>query len=103
MLLMDDYGWANAGWHRNYTAPGGEFVPYTDEVQTPVMDQLVRDGINLDRQYVYKVGAPRSLSRSLSFLATFPTVFLPPALATAGVRRWWELHVIVVGTNIPFL
>jgi len=34
MLLFDDYGWANAGWHRNYTAPGGDFVPPTDEART---------------------------------------------------------------------
>ena len=43
MLLFDDFGWANAGWHRNYTAPGGEHVPYTAEVQTPAMDALVRE------------------------------------------------------------
>ena len=28
MLLFDDFGWADAGWHRNYTAPGGEHVPF---------------------------------------------------------------------------
>ena len=74
---MDDYGWANAGWHRNYTAPGGEFVPYTDEVQTPVMDQLVRDGINLDRQYVYKVG--RFYSFALKLLLSLSLFVRPPS------------------------
>jgi hypothetical protein len=58
MLLFDDYGWADAGWHRNYTAPGGEFVPATAEVSTPHLDQMVREGINLNRAYVYKYCSP---------------------------------------------
>eukprot|EP00038_Savillea_parva_P020803 m.32546 g.32546 ORF g.32546 m.32546 type:complete len:730 (-) comp4898_c0_seq1:218-2407(-) len=57
-VLFDDYGWANAGWHRNYTAPGGEFVPATDEVATPNLNELVRSGINLNRAYVYKYCSP---------------------------------------------
>ena len=55
MVLFDDFGWADAGWHRNATAPGGEFVPYTAEVQTPHMNALVAEGIELDRAYVYKL------------------------------------------------
>lgn len=31
---MDDYGFAEAGWHRNTTI-GGVHIPYTDEVVTP--------------------------------------------------------------------
>lgn len=54
MMLLDDFGWANAGWHRNYTAPGGMFVLPTPEVQTPHLDSLVADGIDLDWSYVYK-------------------------------------------------
>jgi len=53
-MLLDDFGWANAGWHRNYTAPGGMFVLPTPEVQTPHLDSLVADGIDLDWSYVYK-------------------------------------------------
>eukprot|EP00040_Diaphanoeca_grandis_P016465 m.84937 g.84937 ORF g.84937 m.84937 type:complete len:573 (-) comp25821_c0_seq3:107-1825(-) len=48
-ILADDYGWADAGWHRP--------VGY-NEVQTPVMDQLVKEGIELDRQYVFKFCSP---------------------------------------------
>ena len=48
-ILADDYGWADAGWHR----PEGY-----KEVQTPVMDQLVKDGIELDRHYVFKFCSP---------------------------------------------
>eukprot|EP01052_Picozoa_sp_SAG31_P016283 SAG31_NODE_1073_length_10065_cov_2.176701_2_plen_437_part_00 len=39
-ILLDDWGWADAGWHR----PAG----YTD-VQTPNMDALVQAGVELDR------------------------------------------------------
>ena len=49
MLLIDDFGWADASWHR----PAG----YA-EVQTPNMDALVKSGIELDRNYVFKVCSP---------------------------------------------
>ena len=49
MILFDDYGWADAGWHRDYKAPGGEVVPATPEVSTPNLDALVKEGIDLDR------------------------------------------------------
>ena len=52
MLLFDDFGWADAGWHRGYTI-GGVHVPPTREVATPTLDALVRDGIEFDRHYVY--------------------------------------------------
>jgi len=48
-LLIDDYGWADAGWHR----PTG----YT-EVSTPNMDALVKEGVEMDRHYVYKFCSP---------------------------------------------
>mmetsp|Transcript_13788 Transcript_13788/g.50210 ORF Transcript_13788/g.50210 Transcript_13788/m.50210 type:complete len:561 (+) Transcript_13788:81-1763(+) len=49
MILTDDYGWANAGWHR----PEGY-----EEVQTPYMDALVKQGVELDRHYAYKFCSP---------------------------------------------
>jgi len=49
MHLADDFGWANAGWHR----PEG-----FNEVQTPVMDGLVKSGIELDRAYSYQFCSP---------------------------------------------
>ena len=58
MLLFDDYGWADAGWHRNYTGPGGVAVPPTPEVQTPNLNQMVAEGIELNRNYVYKYCSP---------------------------------------------
>lgn len=36
----------------------GVHVPATTEVQTPNLDQLVREGIELDRAYVYKYCSP---------------------------------------------
>ena len=39
-LLIDDYGWADAGWHR----PDGY-----KEVQTPTLQGLVNEGIELNR------------------------------------------------------
>ena len=57
MVLWDDYGWAEAGWHRNYTI-GGLKVAATDEVVTPNMNALVRAGIELDRAYAYKCCSP---------------------------------------------
>ena len=49
MHLADDFGWANAGWHR----PKGY-----QEVQTPSMDALVREGIELDQAYAFKFCSP---------------------------------------------
>ena len=48
MLLMDDYGWANAGWHNNATTAGQR------EVRTPHMNQLIAEGIELNQHYVFK-------------------------------------------------
>ena len=45
MLVADDFGWGNAGWHR----PAG-----WDEVRTPRMNDLVKHGIELNRAYQYK-------------------------------------------------
>lgn len=48
-ILADDYGWADSGWHRP--------VGYK-EVQTPNMDALVREGVELDRHYAFKFCSP---------------------------------------------
>lgn len=49
-LLVDDFGWANTGWHR--------LEHPTAEVSTPNMDALVKNGLELDRHYVYKYCCP---------------------------------------------
>lgn len=65
-------------------AQGGGFVPYTDEVQTPNLNELVRTGIELNRQYVYKYCSPtRSALQSgrnpyhVNNLNLDPTVYNP--------------------------
>jgi arylsulfatase I/J len=46
---LKDYGWGNAGWHNNVTTNGQR------EVQTPNMNQLIAEGIELNQHYVFKV------------------------------------------------
>ena len=48
-VLADDFGWANADWHRE---------PGTNESATPVLSALLADGIELDRMYSYKFCSP---------------------------------------------
>ena len=52
MLLFDDYGWADAGWHRG-TITAGVKVAATPEVQTPNLNAMVKEGIELDRACEY--------------------------------------------------
>src|SRR6187431_2597356 len=44
-IVADDLGWRDVGWH------GGAF-------QTPVLDELVKTGVELDRHYVQPVCSP---------------------------------------------
>ena len=48
-ILVDDWGWANVGYHRN---------PPTREVDTPNIDSLVKEGLELDQFYVYQFCSP---------------------------------------------
>ena len=48
-MLVDDWGWANVGYHRN---------PPTPEVVTPNIDGLVKEGLELDQHYAYKFCSP---------------------------------------------
>ena len=47
--MLDDYGWANVGFHRNGSDP---------EVVTPTFDALAAQGVVLDRHYVYQFCSP---------------------------------------------
>ena len=49
--LADDFGWANAGWHRS----AGQGLA---EAQTPNLDALATGGIQLDRYYAYHICSP---------------------------------------------
>lgn len=49
VMLVDDWGWANAGWHREAGF---------NESATPHMDELVKEGIELNHHYVFKFCSP---------------------------------------------
>ena len=49
LMLVDDWGWDNVGYHRN---------PPTKEVVTPNIDNLVKEGLELDQHYAYKFCSP---------------------------------------------
>ena len=48
-MLVDDWGWANVGYHRK---------PPTPEVVTPNIDNLVKDGLELDQHYAFQFCSP---------------------------------------------
>eukprot|EP00931_Biecheleriopsis_adriatica_P120159 TRINITY_DN95289_c0_g1_i1.p1 TRINITY_DN95289_c0_g1~~TRINITY_DN95289_c0_g1_i1.p1 ORF type:complete len:557 (+),score=80.74 TRINITY_DN95289_c0_g1_i1:33-1703(+) len=48
-VVVDDFGWGEVGYHRD--------VP-TKEVQTPHIDALVKEGIELNRHYVHMTCTP---------------------------------------------
>lgn len=49
MMLVDDWGWADVGYHRD---------PPTKEVVTPNIDGLVKQGLELNQHYAYKFCSP---------------------------------------------
>jgi arylsulfatase I/J len=51
-IIADDYGWADVGYHRNDPK---DALP---EVITPVLDELARTGLELDRFYMHKICSP---------------------------------------------
>ena len=55
LIVADDLGWKDVGWH------GGKF-------QTPNLDKLVKDGVELDRHYVQPVCSPTRTALMLSLI-----------------------------------
>jgi arylsulfatase B len=51
LMLVDDYGWNNIGYH-------ARAQPNADEIRTPHMDDLAANGVILDRHYVYRFCSP---------------------------------------------
>lgn len=51
LVLIDDLGWGDVGFHQE----GNENInpKRYKEAQTPVMDELVKDGLELNRHYVH--------------------------------------------------
>ncbi|EDQ88865.1 uncharacterized protein MONBRDRAFT_32685 [Monosiga brevicollis MX1] len=50
MVIVDDFGWAEVGYHRS--------EEYKQDVQTPTIDALVQEGIELNRHYVHYACTP---------------------------------------------
>jgi len=59
-ILADDYGWGNFGPHRRGPChpTDWECRQGKAEVNTPVLDELVDEGILLERHYSYKICGP---------------------------------------------
>jgi arylsulfatase I/J len=55
MVIVDDFGWAEVGYHRETPTP---------EVVTPTIDALVKSGVELNRHYVHMVSEPFPLLSS---------------------------------------
>eukprot|EP00118_Oscarella_pearsei_P025457 m.308219 g.308219 ORF g.308219 m.308219 type:complete len:548 (+) comp43581_c0_seq1:478-2121(+) len=71
LVLVDDWGWANVGYHRN---------PPTPEVVTPNFDRLCKEGVELDQHYVHAMCSP---SRSSLLSGRLPSnVNLDNGIAT---------------------
>lgn len=50
-ILVDDFGWANADWHRE--------KKYDNETATPFLSSTLKsEGLELDRHYAYKFCSP---------------------------------------------
>jgi arylsulfatase A-like enzyme len=70
LLVADDLGWADVGWH------GGKF-------KTPVQDRLVREGVELDRHYVQPVCTP---TRTALLSGRWTSRFGPHVLTPSNAR-----------------
>lgn len=79
MVLVDDFGFGDAGWHR----PAGY-----QEVQTPTMNALVKEGIELNRHYVHMMCTPTRSSLQSGRLPVHVQLSLQgPCSVGAGMAR----------------
>ena len=70
LIVADDLGWGDVGWHGGYA-------------KTPVMDRLVQEGVELDQHYVQPVCTP---TRTALMSGRYPGRFGPQALAPSNLR-----------------
>jgi arylsulfatase A-like enzyme len=70
LVVADDLGWADVGWHGGFA-------------RTPHMDALVRDGVELDRHYVQPVCTP---TRTALMTGRYPGRFGPHAVVPSNRR-----------------
>jgi arylsulfatase A-like enzyme len=70
LIVADDLGWADVGWHQGFG-------------KTPVMDRLAAEGVELDRHYVQPVCTP---TRTALMSGRYPGRFGPQALKPNNLR-----------------
>jgi arylsulfatase A-like enzyme len=70
LIVADDLGWSDVGWHGGFG-------------KTPVMDKLVREGVELDQHYVQPVCTP---TRTALMSGRYPGRFGPQTLAPSNLR-----------------
>lgn len=80
MVLADDLGHANVGFHRHESQP-------PPEVATPWMDQLARSGMILNRHYVHKMCTPSRSSLISGRLPVHCTESLRLYTPNSGIPR----------------
>ena len=89
MILVDDWGWADVGFHRPKDQP-------SREVNTPHLDKLCAKGIELDQHYAYKFCSPSRCSllsgrlpMHVNIVNADPTTCNPddPVSGFAGIPR----------------
>ena len=71
LIVADDLGWSDVGWHGGFG-------------KTPVMDRLVREGVELDQHYVQPVCTP---TRTALMSGRYPGRFGPQALSPSNLRN----------------
>ena len=54
MALGDDTGWHGVGWHQSAACQADPMCA----MKTPIMDSLVKEGIELDQHYTYLFCSP---------------------------------------------
>ncbi|GAA5136054.1 arylsulfatase [Prosthecobacter algae] len=70
LIVADDLGWADVGWHGGFG-------------KTPHMDKLVKEGVELDQHYVQPVCTP---TRTALMSGRYPGRFGPHSLAPTNLR-----------------
>jgi arylsulfatase A-like enzyme len=70
LIVADDLGWSDVGWHGGFS-------------KTPHMDALVREGVELDQHYVQPVCTP---TRTALMSGRYPGRLGPHALAPSNLR-----------------
>jgi arylsulfatase A-like enzyme len=69
-IVADDLGWADVGYHEA-------------KIQTPTIDRLAREGVELDQHYVQPVCTP---TRTAIMTGRYPSRFGPQALTPSNLR-----------------